>query len=209
MRHFTRLLIALLTFTIGLTAVAVRSVFQPSPLSDEPVSLGDAPIEFFGWRRETPTAVRDRREKEALPSSTYSELEIWNAADESQPQQVDVVYRLENLGSRSIDLMVLAVCDFSISPDGQRAGSKELLRNPTLQTERQNIGQQVVRGLRPGETREIRFTDFNLGMMADKYLRKEYGTLRPSELRVNIDVRTLDNRQVAQQQGRLLLTLGR
>lgn len=208
MRHFARPLIALLTFAIGLTAVAVWSVFQPSPQPVESISLSVSPIEFFGWWGETQTAARNLRDYDPLPAYGYHQVEEWNAADASQPEQIDVVYRLENRGTRSINLMVLAIGDLSISPDGQRAGSNELLRNPTLLTERQNIGQQVIRGLEPGETREVRFSDFNLRAMADKYLRREYGTLRPSELKVNIDVRTLDNRQVAQQQGRLRLTLG-
>ncbi|HEV2913123.1 MAG TPA: hypothetical protein VGX92_07395 [Pyrinomonadaceae bacterium] len=209
MRYFTRLLTALLTFFVGLTAVAVWAVFQPSSPPEVSISVAVSPIKFFGWRREAQTLATAQNESDAIPSYTYHPLEVWNAADESESEQIDVVYRLENRGSRPVDLMVLAIGDFHISPDGQRAGSNELLRNPTLLTERQNIGQQVIRGLSPGESREVRFADFNLRAMTDKYLRKQYGTLQPSELRISIDVRTLDNRQVAQQQGSLRLNLGR
>ena len=103
--------------------------------------------------------------------------------------------------------MILAVGDFSISPDGQATRSHKLLHRSTLLTERQNIGQQVIDDLVPGETREVRFTNFNLRAAVDKYLGQEYGTLEPWELRVKIDVRTIDNRQVAQREARLRLRL--
>ncbi|HVG34404.1 MAG TPA: hypothetical protein VM911_15140 [Pyrinomonadaceae bacterium] len=211
MRYFTYLLTTLLTFVIGLTAAATWSVMRPSPSSPsaEAISIAISPIEFFGWWREKQSGARSHQENEPLPSYAYRQLERWSAADESRSEQINIVYHLENSGSQSVDLMVLAIGDFNISPDGQIAGSNELLRNPTLLTERQNIGQQVVRGLAPGERREVKFTNFNLRAMVDKYLRKEYGPLKPWELRVNIDVRTLDGRPVAQQQGRLRLTLGK
>jgi hypothetical protein len=172
------------------------------------ISVAISPIEFFGWRHEKQSTTGSHRENESLPSYTYHQLESWYAADESQSEQIDVVYHLENRGSRSVDLMVLAIGDFSISPDGQIAGSNESLSNPTFLSERQNIGQQVIRGLAPGESREVKFTDFNLKAMVEKYLRKKYGSLQPWELSVNIDVMTLDKKQVAQQQGRLRLKLG-
>ena len=153
-------------------------------------------------------AAGNQTENDVLPSHTYRPLESWSTADESQSEQIDVVCHLENRGSRSVDLMVLAMGDFNISPDGQIAGSNESLRNPTLLIERQNIGQQVILRLAPGGTKEVKFTSFNLRVMVDKYLRKDYGTLKPWELMVNIDVRTIDNRQIAHQQGRLRLTLG-
>jgi hypothetical protein len=215
MRYFIRILVALLTFITGLALVSVLGVLQPSTNSSQSsppkasISVAISPMEFFGWWRDKQLASKSAKEDdEALPSHTYRQLESWRAADESQPDQIDVVYSLENLGDRPVDLMVLAVCDFSISPDGLRAGSDELLRRPTLLTERQNIGQQVIRRLEPGETRELKFTGFDLKAIVDKYARKQYGALQPWELRVNIDVRTLDNRQVAEQQGHLRLVVG-
>lgn len=213
MRYFIRLLIMLLTFLVGLTAVilwsGLRQSTQSAPPSrtNEAISVTISPIEFFGWWQENQPAARNHTENDLLPSHTYRPCESWYAADESQSEQIDVVYHLENRGSRPVDLMVLAIGDFNISPNGHIAGTDESLRHPTLLTERQNIGQQIIRGLAPGETREAKFTNFNVKAIVDKYLRKEYGTLQPWELRVNIDVRTHDNRPVAQQQGRLRLTL--
>lgn len=214
MRYFIRPLTALLTFIIGLTFVAIWSAWQPStqssqhPQPDKAVSVVISPIEFYGWWRDKQLAAVSPAENQTFPSYTYRQLEFWRVAEESRPEQIDIVYHLENRGSRSVDLIVLAIGDFSISPDGQIAGSCELLHNPTLLTERQNIGQTVIRNLAPGETREVKFTGFNLRAMVDKYLRKDYGSLLPWELRVNIDVRTLDNRQAAQAEGRLRLTPG-
>lgn len=214
MRYFIRLLIALLTFTTGLTAVAIFSGLRQPALSsipsqpDEDVSVAISPVEFFGWWQDQQSAARRHMEGDLLPSHTYRQFETWVAADESQSEQIDIVCRLENRGRRAVDLMVLAVGEFSILPDGRLAGSDESLRDPTILTERHNLGQQVIRGLAPLETREVTFTSSNLKAIVEKYLRKEFGTLRPSELRVNIDVRTLDKKQVGQQQGRLRLILG-
>jgi hypothetical protein len=210
MRYFIRPLIALLTFITGLTVVATWSVLRPStPPSqpDSPLSVAISPIEFFGWWHEKQSGVRSN--DDPVDSNVYRQLESWRTDDESQADQIDVVYHLENRGSRSVDLMVLAIGEFSISPDGLAAGSDEPRRHSTLLSERQNIGQRIIHDLAPGETRELKFTCSNLRSILNKYLRKEYGTLKPWELRVNIDVRTLDNRQVAQQRGRLQLTLGR
>ena len=214
MRRFIfHLLITILTFITGITAVTIWSMLWPStqssqpPLHDQSIAVEISPVEFFGWRRERQSFPGGDERADSLPSHTYCQLEFWNAADESQSEQVDVLYRLENRGNRPVDLMILAVGDFSISPDGQATESNQLLRRSTLLTERQNIGQQVIDDLAPGETREVRFTNFNLRAAVDKYLGKEYGTLQPWELRVKIDVRTLDNRQVAQREARLRLSL--
>ena len=209
MRYFIRPLIALLTFIAGLTVVATWSVLRPSTPPSEPdssTSVAISPIEFFGWWQEKQSAASSN--DDPVASNSYRQLESWRAADESQSDQVDIVYRLENRGSRSVELMVLAIGEFSISPDAPAAGSDEPRRRSTILSERQNIGQRIIRDLAPGETRELKFTCSNLRLTVDKYLRKEYGNLKPWELRVNIDVRTLDNRPVAQQQGRLRLTLG-
>src|ERR1043165_1014783 len=149
MRYFTYLLIALLTFITGLAAAATWSVMRPSPSSplNEAISIAISPIEFFGWGREKQPGARSHQENEPLPPYAYRQLECWSAANESRSEQIDIIYHLENSGSQSVDLMVLAIGDFNISPNGQIAGANELLRNPTLLTERQNIGQQVVRGL--------------------------------------------------------------
>lgn len=214
MRRFIfRSLITILTFIIGITAVTIRSILGPStpplqpPQHHQSIAVEISPIEFFEWRREKQLFPRGDEKAENQPSHTYRQLEFWNAAEESQSGQVDILFRLENHGNRPVDLMILAVGDFSISPDGQGTGSNKPLHKSTLLTERQNIGQQVIDDLAPGETREVGFTNFNLRATVDKYLGKQYGVLEPRELRVKIDVRTLDNRQVAQREARLRLSL--
>lgn len=216
-RLIVHLLIALLTFIISVTVFAVWSSLQPAAPPSAPAqqsetaSVAISDVEFYGWwRDQEPSVTRaklrahdDGDEAGAMPSYTYHHLDAWDVSDKSQPSRVDVVCRVQNNGRRPVDLMLLAQGEFSISPEGAEAGSKELLRNPTILTEQQNIGQQVVRGLAPGEIREVKFTDFDLKGFADKYVRKTYGPLRPWEFRADIDVRTLDNKQVAQQRGTL------
>jgi hypothetical protein len=214
MRYFIRLMIALLTFVVGLTATAVWSVFQPSAPVARPATRNDSvnvtisPVKFYEWQRDKqlPASI-GKDEDEALPSYSYHQIKDWATRDELHSAQIDIVFRLENHGSQPVDLMTLATGDFNLSPLEQMVtGSEE--RHLTLLTERQNIGQQVIHDLAPGEVREVRFTDCNLKMMANKYLRKEYGTLRPWELKVNVDVMTLDNMQTAWAGGQLRLTLG-
>ncbi len=214
MRHFIRLMIALLTFATGLTVTAIWSAFQPSSPAaktaarNDSVSVTISPLKFFEWQRDKQSSATIGKDDEALPSYSYHQIKEWTASDDAQSGQIDVVFRLKNLGSQPVDLMILATGDFNLSPVEQM-GTEAERRQPALLTERQNIGQLVVHDLAPGETREVKFTDCNLKAMVNKYLRKEYGTLRPWELKVNVDVMTLDNMQTAWAGGQLQLTPGR
>ncbi|HEY0545328.1 MAG TPA: hypothetical protein VGC91_08145 [Pyrinomonadaceae bacterium] len=210
MRFFIRLLASLLTFAVGLTTVAVWSVFQPSSQpaqTSEAVSVAITGMNFFGWRGETPSGLELESSKFSSAVPTYYRLESWHAADPSQPGMIDVVFHLENHGSQPVSLMVIAIGKLNSIPH-QAEGTSEAGRIPLL-TEQQNIGQRVIRDLAPGESREITFAGIDLKEMANKYLRKEFGRLRPFELMVKIDVSTLDNKQVAELQSILPLSFER
>lgn len=210
MRHYIRLMVALLTFGIGLTVSAVWSAFQPSAPAARRASGNDSlnvtisPVKFYEWQRDKQLSASIGKDDEDLPSYSYRQIKDWTASEDVQSGQIDIVCRLENHGSQPVDLMILATGDFNLSPVEQM-GAESAPRQRALLTERQNIGQQVIHDLAPGEVREVKFANVDLKAMANKYLRKEYGTLRPWELKANVDVMTLDNMQTAWAGGQLRL----
>jgi hypothetical protein len=207
MRYVIRLIIALLTFMVGLTANAIWSALQPSApavvrqaSSDDSLRVMISPVEFFEWRSEKQSVAND----ETLPPSSYYRIKAFDI-EESQTGMIDIVCRLENRGSQPVDLMILATGDLTVSPMRTEAERQQ----PPLLTERENIGQQVIRGLAPGEKREVNFYSFNLKWMTDKYLRQAFGPLRPRGFKVSVDVMTFDGVQTAWAGGELPLTFGR
>lgn len=213
MNHLmTKSLIALLAFIFGVLAFTTLNGWQQKVFSTIPIthktdslSIELKPVEFFGWWKEKAGAPTNAQADETKLRNDYRKLRAWDANDSLSPTQIDIVCHLENKGTQPVDLMVLATGDFLVAPLKNRVlDDKGGLRQISL-TERQNIGQQIIKQLNPGEVREIRFTNFEIKSVADKYRLKEYGELWPWELSVKINVVTTENIQVAEQPARLSL----
>jgi hypothetical protein len=190
-----RFQLVFLIFTIGFIASEVWSGSQQST-SVPPqaiISILPRPIEFFGWFGKKPLAVEDSHTQ---VQAEYRKLLI---CDAQCPDLIDIVYCLENRGSQPADLMVLAVGEFRIPSYKQRVNMGKEFLEPAHLVERQNIGQQVIYKLNPGEVKEIKFTNLNIKAEMEKYLRREQGHhLQPWEFRVSINVKAMEDQQVAQ-----------
>ncbi len=213
MNHLiVKALIALLAFIFGVLAFTALNGWQQKVFSTIPIthktdslSIELKPVEFSGWWKQKVVAPSNAQADETKLRNDYRKLLAWDANDPLSPTQIDIVCRVENMGTQPVDLMVLATGDFLVAPLKSGAlDDKGALRQISL-TERQNIGQQIIKQLNPGEVREIRFTNFEIKSVADKYRLKEYGELWPWELSVKINVVTTENTRVAEQQARLSL----
>jgi hypothetical protein len=204
MQYFLRFSIALLTF---ITGVAVWSALKPSEptayriTKDDSLSVTISPVRFYEWRRSkvqfTPSAGED---DEALTSCSYHQVEAWDF-DATQTGYVDVVCRLENHGSQPVELVILATGDIRL----KGVGGPRLEPFVVLATE--NIGQQVVHQLEPGEVREVKFANFNLKESAAHHVKTPDAPGRSLELGVNVNVMRLeDNVLTAWAGGHLPLT---
>jgi hypothetical protein len=217
MQHnlFTKLLIALGTFAFGLTIFSLWGGFQKKAFSSSElrprsdfISVSVNSIGFYGWGKEKTrddevmdvTHVDDL--KASLPND-YRKLRVWDAGDRLAPELIEIRCRLENRGQQPLDLLVLATGDYLVAPFKKGAvDEKGALKSFSL-TEHQNLGQQAVIQLRPGEVREISYTDINVKSVVDKYRLKEYGQLWPFDLRVRVSVETTDNIPVTESDARL------
>jgi|GEM_PF-4427262 len=217
MRHnlFTKLLIALGTFAFGLTTFSLWAGFQRKAFSSSElaprtdfISVSVNSVEFYGWGKEKARGneakdVTPAVELETTPPNDYRRLRVWDASDRLAPELIEVRCRLENRGQGPVDLLVLATGEYLVAPFKKGAvDDKGALKSFSL-TERQTLGQQTVIKLRPGEAREISYTDINLKSVVDKYRLKEYGQLWPFDFSVRVSVETADNRPVTQSSARL------
>lgn len=204
MKYFLRFTIALLTFIMG---VAVWSALKPSEptacriTKDDSLSVTISPVRFYEWRQSkvqfTPLGGED---DEALISYSYHQLKAWDF-DAAQTEYVDVVCRLENHGSQPVELVILATGDIRL----KGAGGPRVEPFVVLATE--NIGQQVVHQLAPGEVREIKFANFDLKRSAARHVETPDVPGRSLELGVNVNVMRLeDNVLTAWAGGHLPLT---
>ncbi|MBV9209400.1 MAG: hypothetical protein JOZ52_02160 [Acidobacteria bacterium] len=211
MRYFIRLMIALLAFATGLTATGIWNALQPSArqaASDSYPSVTISPVKFYEWRRaEQPAGLYLDDSDEAPPPASYYQIQTLSP-DDSQTGMVDIVCQLENRGSQPVDLLILATGDLLVSPKEIMGTESERQQLPLL-TERENIGEKFIRGLAPGEKREVRFENFSLKLITNKYLRGGYGSLRPNGFKVVVDVRMAGNLQMACAGGLLKLNFGR
>lgn len=218
--------VALLAFTVGVFSAFLLEPLRPaSPTTQRaevPVSISTMPVEFYAWCRAprgdaaiegVRGGVGDVEPNESFYDSEFNKpqylrLDTRGAAFGPQPDYLDIVYRVENLGRRPVDLMILATGDLSVLPDRRAFDSDKVAMSQTILTERVNIGQSIIKQIAPGEIRAVKFSNFNLRAEVLKYSRKEYGALRPTALRVYLDLRTTCGQKIAQDEATLKLLPG-
>lgn len=211
MRFFMKFSAAILTFALGVTAAGVWALLVPSSqlvaateiVESESITI--TPIMFLGWSTTLVPPGQIPAEQNTSPAFFYRKLDIWYVDVPSRADRIDLVCYVTNRGTRPVDLAAIAIGEFSVSNRGEspRPGISTVL------TERQNIGQQVLTALAPGETRQLQFSNFDLKTGVEKYLRKEFGSLRPWDFHVTVNLQTLDGQPLGNQQGVLPLVRGR
>jgi hypothetical protein len=175
-------------------------------------------IGFYTWWWSDKQISLGFRADNAPPKNTYIKLEQWqNIGDAGvpHPDVIDVVCRIDNKGKQPADFVVSAVGDFKVESYGRVENSEETkdkdldkVLESVPWTEEKNLGQMTIRDLAPGESREVKFTDFNLRAVLDKYSGSRNNDLWPWKLRVRINVASPQGTSIAQGQAILDLIPG-
>lgn len=155
-------------------------------------------VEFGAWWWSEEQLAAGIYNGELPPQNTYIKLDKWQDigdADIPHPDSIDVVCTIENRGSNAEDFVLSARGDFKVasyrwvdSHEGTHT-LDELLQDVPW-TEETNVGQAVVQNLGPGERREVKIKNFNLGAILEKYAAVNSGNdMWPWRFRVRIFVK--------------------
>lgn len=128
------------------------------------------------------------------PKKAYVKLDKWDASqpDSAHPDRIDIICRLENHTKESIDVSLEAFADFKVGSYqaiARGSGTEEAVDEKLRQIEwsdNQEIGRPVTGTLRPDEARDVKFKDFDLRAVIDKYLKPSAGDRWPWRLRISI-----------------------
>lgn len=162
-------------------------------------------IAFYGWWWSDQQLENNFDADNPPPKNSYINLDRWDASqpDSPHPDRIDVACRIENRTNRAVNLSLEAIGDFKVASYRfmTEGPSSDKNINESLKsiswTENHSLGQIALGELAPGQVREIKFKDFSVRSVVDKYLKPAAGDLWPWKLRVSIIARTLTGAQAA------------
>ena len=196
--------------------MAVKTTQTPLPsfparTPSEAVRAPQKSVKFFGWWWSEEELVRAGLDETKATKNTYLELNEWVSGvsgEGPEPDYVDVVYCLKNQSGHPQDFIVTASAyfkwappDLSLNADEDEDVDKLLAAIPWSSARK--IGLLVVRNVAPGESREVKFTDFNLRSIAGKYLSEDGTRLPvwPWKFKAGITVKGADGKLVQTEEG--------
>lgn len=161
-------------------------------------------ITFYGWWWSDDQMANNFDADNPPPKSSYIKLDRWAASqpDSPHPDRIDVTCSIENRTNQTVKLSLVAVADFKVAsyrfmthgPNSDKSIDESLKDIPWK--ENRSLGEIALGELAPGEVREIKFKDFSVRSVIDKYLRPAAGDLWPWKLRISIVARTSKSEQV-------------
>lgn len=174
-------------------------------------------VDFYTWWwSEEQLRAGVYRQETIPPRNTYTKVDRWRDtgdADVLHPDLIDIVCKVENAGSQPVDLVISAIGDLKVATfekvqnDQTEKTIKEVLEDVPW-TEERHIGQTMVQNIAPGESREIKFKDFNLIAVIDNYSDDKNGVTWPWFLRARIIVEMPNGVRVAQREAGLEIIPG-
>ncbi len=220
----TKLIVTLLAGTGAILAVTAmnRNSRYSTPTKDPSSDSGTAAkdrsstmnepkitidsVEFFAWWWSDTQIAAGIDIKNSPQKDTYVQLERWQNLGDAEvphPDRVDVVCSISNRGERSANLTIFATGDFKVASYGnlETGDKKNKALDEALESiswsRQKELGVQVVEGVGPGETRVVKFKEFNLRSVLDEYSAGRNGDLWPWKFRVRVEVKSSVGLEIA------------
>jgi hypothetical protein len=185
-------------------ALTKASYSTPSPEKNDVQAMVKS-VELYAWWWSSEQLKVGFDERNPPPKKTYIKLDQWEDTIKPgipHPERVDVVCQIENKGNTPLNVVVLATGDWIVAPQWQYSDKNiDKITDEVAWTEETQIGREVIQNLAPGETREVKIKDFNLGKAIRYYYDdSESNPLWPWKFRVHVYIEKSGGERVSQEQ---------